>query len=477
VIHDAIAELAVPIKTLRPYKGNPRVGDIATIRESLERNGQYRPIVVRRATNEVLAGNHTLLAARELGWQEIAATFVDVDAEQARRIVLVDNRANDRAGYDDEALAKLLQAIQDLAGTGWTSGELDRLLDSLARSGEDAARDTEPMALPAKPTARRGDVWQLGGHRLICGDSTDADDVARLFGDELAEMVWTDPPYGVDYHDRRGGKRIGYSGKGGVGARLSREGGAGERNSKGGRVGAPATFGRAGSGTGAGFANDHTDPELLYALVKGALGLALEHTRKGGAVYVAHPDGRAPVFRRAVDDAGWEIHQTLVWVKQVFVLTRQDYHWQHEPILYGWRPGAGHRWNGSLGEPTTIDDEQDPRQLDKRELLALVRRLRNERNTDVVRADRPMVAELHPTSKPVELVAHMVQNSSRRGELVYEPFGGSGTTMIAADNLGRRAYLVEYEPRYCDVIVDRWQRHTGEVAELERKRSRTRAAV
>jgi site-specific DNA-methyltransferase (adenine-specific) len=428
-IHDSLAELAVPIKSLRPYKGNPRVGDIATIRESLETNGQYRPIVVRRATNEVLAGNHTWQAARELGWQEIAATFVDVDAEQARRIVLVDNRA------------------KDLAGTGWTSGELDRLLDSLARSGEDAARDTEPMAPPAKPTAKRGDLWQLGGHRLICGDSTDADDVARLFGDELAEMVWTDPPYGVDYHDRRGGKRQGYYGKGGVGATA-----------------------------GASFAGDHLDPELLYELVKGSLGLALEHTRKGGAVYVAHPDGRAPVFRRAVDDAGWDIHQTLVWVKQVFVLTRQDYHWQHEPILYGWRPGAGHRWNGSMGEPTTIDDEVDPRTLEKRELLALVRRLRNARNTDVVRADRPMVAELHPTSKPVELVAHMVQNSSRRGELVYEPFGGSGTTMIAADNLGRRAYLVEYEPRYCDVIVDRWQRHTGEAAELERRR-KARAAV
>lgn len=454
-IHAAIAELAVPIGELRPYAGNPRTHDLATIRRSLEVSGQYRPIVVRRATGEVLAGNGTLEAAAELGWTAIAATYVDVDDEQARRIVAVDNRANDLAGYDDAALVALLQALEQLDGSGFSKRDLDRLIDGLARSGTDADRDTEPIAAPAKPTARLGDLWQLGEHRLLCGDSTSADDVARLLDGELAEMVWTDPPYGVDYHGRGGGKRVGFYGKGGVG-----------------KGGAPGTV------DGPTFANDHVDPEQLYGLVHAALANAREHTAAGGAIYVAHPDGSTGiVFRRAATDAGWDIRQVLVWVKQHFVLTRQDYNWQHEPILYGWKAGAGHRWHGSPAETTVHDDEPDARTLDKRQLLALVRDLRNARAGDAVRFERPMRADLHPTMKPVGLVALMVGNSSRRGELVLEPFGGSGTTMIACENLGRRAALLELDPGYCDVIVDRWQRHTGGTATLERRRRRARAQV
>ena len=446
-IPETLRELAVPIKTLKPYPGNPRVGDLATIAASLETNGQYRPIVVRRGTNEVLAGNHTLLAAVELGWTEIAATFVDADDEQARRIVLVDNRANDLASYDDQALATLLQALHDLAGTGWKQGDLDRLLDTLARSGADASRDTEPMPVPATPRTKPGDLYRLGDHRLLCGDSTVAADVARALGGELAEMVWTDPPYGLDYHSPRG-QRKGWR----------------DRES------------------GPSFANDFTDAGRLYELVHGALLLAQQNTKPGGAIYVAHADlafthGGGNLFRHALHEAGWETHQVLVWVKQVFVLSRQDYHWQHEPILYGWKPGAGHRWHGGAGETTVVDDDDlNVRQLDKRQLIALVRRLQNERRTTVIHEDRPVRADLHPTMKPVALVAWMLANSSRRGELVYEPFGGSGSTLIACENLQRRCTAIEVMPGYCDVIVDRWQRHTGGKAVLERRRRKAAVA-
>jgi site-specific DNA-methyltransferase (adenine-specific) len=443
-IPDTLAALRVPIADLRPFERNPRRGDLDAIRRSLETHGQYRPIVARQGTGEVLAGNHTLVAAVELGWTEIAATFVEVDDDQAARIVLVDNRTADRGGYDDAELAALLRSLEGgLEGTGWAPGELDRLLDDLQRGGDgDAWRDTEPEPVPATPRSKLGDLYQLGDHRLLCGDSTVADDVDRLLAGENPEMVWTDPPYGVDYHAPRG-TRKGYRTR----------------------------------HRGPSFANDFTDRDLLYELVHGALTLAHDRTRVGGAIYLAHADSQGNTFRRAFLDAGWEFHQVLIWVKNAFVLSRQDYHWQHEPILYGWKPGAGHRWNGDNTASTVIDDDVDVRKLDKRELVTLVRQLQNERRTTVIREDRPTSADLHPTMKPVRLVGRQIANSSRRGELVYEPFGGSGTTLIACENLGRRAAAIELMPGYCDVIVDRWKRHTGREAELERRRKRARAAV
>ena len=180
-----------------PYGRNPRRGDTRAIRESLERNGQYRPIVVNRRTMEVLAGNHTLAAALELGWTELAATFVDVDDEQAQRIVLVDNRSNDLAGYDSGLLAELLEELPDLDGTGYDLASLDALLEELGRPT--FADEDELPAPPPKPRTRPGDLIELGRHRLVCGDATDAGAYERLLGAERARLLWTDPPYGVSY--------------------------------------------------------------------------------------------------------------------------------------------------------------------------------------------------------------------------------------------------------------------------------------
>jgi DNA modification methylase len=242
-------------------------------------------------------------------------------------------------------------------------------------------------------------------------------------------MVWTDPPWGVGYVDARGRELL----------------------------------------------NDHRGEELERT-VHASLRLALEATRPGGAIYLVHGEGGARL-RDVVADVGWELHQTLVWVKNTFVLGRQDYHWQHETILYGWRPGAAHRFRAARTETTVVDDEPDVGKLSRRELVALVRKLRNERGTTVVREDKPARNDLHPTTKPVGLVASQVANSSGRGDVVYDPFAGSGSTLIACENIGRHARLVELDPGYCDVIVDRWQRHTGRQAELERKRRRARAGV
>jgi DNA modification methylase len=431
VIAATLDELRVPIGSVRGYGRNPRRGDVAAIKRSLEVNGQYRPIVVNRRTTEVLAGNHTWLAARELEWPEIAATFVDVDEEEAARIVLADNRTAELGGYDDTELAALLASLPGLEGSGWQDRELERLLARIEKDGVDAARDTEPGPRPARPKTKPGTLYQMGAHRLLCGDSTKPAAVVRLLDGEAIEMVWTDPPYGVDYRPLLGGGKTGLSGA-----------------------------------RGDGFLNDLTDPDQLYGLIVASLRAACDHARPGAAIYVAHADGKhlGALFRRAFGDAGWELHQTLIWVKNTFSMGRMDYHYQHEPILYGWRPGAAHRFRADRTDRTVIDDDVALGELSRPELERLVRTLQNDLGTTVVREDKPHRNDLHPTMKPVRLVARQLANSSRPGDVVFEPFGGSGTTLIACENLGRRGRAIELDAGYCDVIVDRWQRHTGEQA-------------
>ena len=188
----------VPIASLVAHPRNPRRGDLEAMKDSLRHHGQYRPIVVNRSTGEVLAGNHVFRAAQELGWEEIDVAYVDVSNDEATRIVLVDNRTSDLATYDEELLVELLSGLGDLSGTGFDEDDLDELLDEVAPR----ALEDEPPLLPPEPTTRQGDLYALGEHRLLCGDATDAGDLERLMGGEQATLLWTDPPYGVDYEGR-----------------------------------------------------------------------------------------------------------------------------------------------------------------------------------------------------------------------------------------------------------------------------------
>jgi hypothetical protein len=197
VIPETLEALKVPVDDLRPYGRNPRQGDVGAIVSSLERHGQYRPIVVNARTREVLAGNHTLRAARELGWTEIAATFVDVDEDTAARIVLIDNRSNDLAAYDDQALVDLLRSLPDLDGTGYTGGDLDELLEVLDPPARTSG-ETDAGNVPPDPKTRAGDLYELGGHRLLCGDSANTEHLDRLYADAAVGCVLTDPPYGMN---------------------------------------------------------------------------------------------------------------------------------------------------------------------------------------------------------------------------------------------------------------------------------------
>lgn len=389
-----LASLAVPIDTLRPFAGNPRRGDLGRIQESLNHHGQYRPLVVRAGTNEVLAGNHTLAAARELGWDQVAVTYVDCDDEQAAKIVLVDNRANDLATYDDAALLELLGPFEgDLVGTGFTDADLAAMLADVGGPAEALTDPDEVPEAPAEPVTVTGDVWLLGPHKVVCGDSTEAATYEALLGSfgeegtEQADLVWTDPPYGVAYVGKTKDA-------------LTIE-------------------------------NDTMEVDALHDFLLAAFTVTREATRKGAVWYVAAPPAVAGLaFARSLYTLGiWR--QTLTWVKDVFVLGHSDYHYRHEAIYYGWTPGAPHQ--------ATPDRTQDT----------------------VWEFDRPKRSREHPTMKPVDLIDRALLNSTVPGALVLDPFGGSGSTLIACHQARRVARLIELDPRYVDVICRRYQEHTG----------------
>ncbi len=391
-IAPALHDLIVPLSSVEIHPRNPRIGDVSAIAASLRRFGQQKPIVVQASTRYVVAGNHLVRAAQALGWTEIAANVEELDDASAVAFMLADNRTADLGGYDDGLLGAILAeqlAADNLAATGY---DADAVAAILRASGATDGRD--PDAAPDLPTeaalyVHTGELWALGAHRLLIGDSTDAAVVERVTQGASVDLVWTDPPYGVAYVGKtRAALRI---------------------------------------------ANDDLGEAATRRLVADALSLA--PLRPGGAFYLAAPGGPLHLaFLLAVRDAGLAVHQTLVWVKDRFVLGHADYHARHEPILYGWRDGAAHHF--------VADRTQDT----------------------VWEIERPSRSAEHPTMKPVALVERAIRNSSRPGAIVYDPFAGSGTTLIAAEVSGRAARVIEIDPRYAQVIIERWSALTGGLA-------------
>lgn len=392
------------VDDLQVFAGNPRRGAVEAIAGSLAKHGQYRPIVVNAGThtgrrNEVLAGNHTLLAARQLGWGHIDAAIIDVDDDTARSIVAADNRLADLGDYDDTALYELLSSVEDLEGTGYTNSDLEALGLALNPQVGTGDPDDAPPA-PADPVSETGQIWALGRHRLLVGDCTDLDAMRALAGDTAPECVWTDPPYGVEYVGKtKDALTIQNDGAGGL-------------------------------------------AELLEA----AFTAVADVCAPGAPVYVAHADTERTTFEAALRAAGLIVRQNLVWVKNTMVLGRSDYHYRHEPILYGFTPGGigrlgrgGDRWYGDNSQTTVFE------------------------------FDKPARSAEHPTMKPVELIQAMLKNSLPPGGTVLDPFAGSGSTLMAAHGFGGRALCAELDPRYADVILRRFEMHTGITPSLNGK--------
>jgi site-specific DNA-methyltransferase (adenine-specific) len=412
--------VSIPLADLQLHPRNPRRGDVEAIAESLEQHQLYRPIVVQQSTRHVLVGNHTYRAATHLGWQVIDAVVLDVDDVEATRIMLVDNRTSDLGTYDDGVLAGLLRDLPDLIGTGYNEAALDEILDRI-EAAEPAESLTDPddaPGAPADPISRPGDVWLLGPHRLVVGDSTDRAVVARAANGRKVDLLFTDPPYGVAY-------------TGGTKDKLTIQ-------------------------------NDDLDEEALGEFLTQAFAAARAVMAPGAAYYICSPAGNLELpFRVGLKAVDLPLRQVLVWLKDRFTLGRQDYQWQHESMLYGWRPG------GEPPVPPHFDLEHDTILYGWREGAGHTWH-GGRKQTTVWSIPRPSRNDVHPTMKPVALVERAIENSTAKGGLVLDTFGGSGSTLIAAHRTGRVAALVELDLRYADVICRRFQEHTGVVPRRER---------
>lgn len=424
-----------PIAGLQPYEKNARTHSTAQVEQlcrSITEYGFTNPLLIDEQSR-IIAGHGRMQAALALRMTEVPCIILSglTDA-QRRALILADNKIALNSGWDvkllTEELADLKTEGYDLTLTGFSLEEIDALTPELVPEKDpDDAPD-----VPAEPKTKPGDVWVMGPHRLVCGDSTSMDNLDRLMRGELADMVWTDPPYNVAYETKAGK-----------------------------------------------IANDDLSDKEFRDFLSGAYGCAYAALKPGGAIYVAHADTEGLNFRATFTAAGFKLSGCLIWRKDSLVLGRSDYQWQHEPILYGWKPGSAHRWYGGRKLTTMIDLNQDAMPFKRRDDGKYEIRLGDtvmvidgaatieEVVPSVIHESKPKRSDGHPTMKPVALIERMLRNSARPGDIVLDLFGGSGSTLMAAERLGMCARLSELDPGYCDVIVGRYEAYTGRKAVLE----------
>jgi DNA modification methylase len=388
--------MQIPSLTLDP--NNARTHDttnLEAIAGSLTQFGQRKPIVIDK-NNVVVAGNGTVTAAKSLGWTEIQAVRVpaDWDADRIKAFALADNRTAELANWNQQILTDQLRELELL---GFDVVELGFELPEI--QVEEEPLDEEIPELPDNPVTVPGDLWKLGEHYLLCGDSTKTSDYEILMQGELADIVVTDPPWNVNYGAVKKGNPMGYK----------------QRT----------------------IMNDHMGEDDWASFVDGFTSNFSAFSKPGAPLYCVMSPQEWPVIDDSLRRAGFHWSSTIIWAKDSLVLSRKDYHTQYEPIWYGWNSSG-------------------PRLVE----------LKDRKQSDLWQVARPKRSELHPTTKPVELIARALQNSSKRGDLLLEPFGGSGSHLIAAEQTNRRCRAMELDPKYCDVIVKRWETLTGQKAEL-----------
>ena len=377
---------------LIPYVNNARTHSpeqIKKLRSSLREFGFVNPVIIDREYN-VIAGHGRLMAAKEEGITEVPCVYVDhlTDA-QKKAYILADNRMALDAGWDEELLAVEMQELQDLgydlSMTGFDEKELADLFSD--GTGSDAKDDDFDLtaALEKAAFVERGDIWTVGRHRLMCGDATSADDVSALMNGVKANLILTDPPYGVSFK----------------------------------------------SSSGLTIQNDSMKNEEFYTFLLSAFKCMADHLEKGGAAYVFHADTEGLNFRRAFIDAGLHLAGCCIWVKDSLVLGRSDYQWQHEPVLYGFMQNGKHKWYS------------------------------DRKQTTIWHFDKPKRNANHPTSKPLDLLGYPIGNSTQENAVVIDTFGGSGSTLMACEQMNRICYMMELDEKYASVILRRYVEDTG----------------
>lgn len=413
----------ISIDDLIPYINNPRDNTAAVdaVASSIAEFGFKVPLVVDR--NHVVVTGHTrLLAAKKLGLTDVPCIVADDLSEaKIKAYRIADNKVAELASWNPELLQAELDALNELGvdmGDFGFSEEESEDLSGVTEVDMPEVDETE------EPITQEGDLYQLGPHRLLCGDSTSAADVQRLTGGAQVDLLLTDPPYNVDY-------------TGGTEDELK-------------------------------IKNDNLSDSDFYQFLLSAFTAADAVMRPGAAFYIWHAHVETLNFYGAVRAIpGWRNKQQLIWVKNSLVLGRSDYQWQHEPCIYGTKEGAAHYFIDARTETTVIEDRINVNKLGKDELKELCKSLMEQRvETTILREDKPSRNDIHPTMKPVKLFARLIMNSTKKKEKVLDIFGGSGTTIMACEQLGRTAYAMELDPRYCDAIVQRYEELTGQKAEL-----------
>ena len=447
-VHCAYNDLA-DITTLVPNPRNPNQHpskQIELLAKIIKSQGWRAPITVSTRSGFVVRGHGRLLAAQWLGLGQVPVDRQDYATEAEEWADLIaDNRIAELSQIDEGLLASLLTEINisdfDSSLTGFSDKQIDNLLAdfNIQEVKEDNFDPAAAAAEIKEPITKPGDVWQLGRHRLMCGDATVISDIERLMDGKLASMVFTDPPYNVAY-------------EGGTADKLT-------------------------------IKNDNMSADKFNQFLHDAFTSMFIATEPGGAIYICHADSEGANFRGSLLDAGWLLKQCLVWAKNQFVIGRQDYQWQHEPILYGWKPGAAHRFYGGRKQGTVFEEAAPiiVREDNEGTLLTFTAGIQmvtirvpsfevlqsgDDGVSTVWRFEKPLRNGEHPTMKPIGLCARAIQNSSRPGEIAADFFGGSGSTLMAAEQTERSCYMMELDPVYSDVIIRRWEEFTGQKATL-----------
>lgn len=391
------------IEELIPANYNPRKDlqpndtEYIKIKRSIETFGYVDPIIVNERTGVIVGGHQRLKVLKDLGYDEVDVSVVDLSEENEKALNVALNKISGE--WDFALLKDLLEELDassiDVELTGFDIDEMENLMNQfqVEEEGEVDEDDFDiEEAIPDEPISKRGDIWKLGRHRLMCGDSTDINDVEKLMGGIKADLFLTDPPYNVNYEGKAKDKLK--------------------------------------------IKNDSMDEESFRQFLRDAFFAADTVMREGAVFYIWHADSEGYNFRGACIDVGWQVRQCLIWNKSSMVIGRQDYQWKHEPCLYGWKSGASHFWAGDRKQVTVLD------------------------------FNKPQRNGEHPTMKPVSLFDYQIKNNTRKGDIVLDLFGGSGTTIIACEQNGRIGYSMELDEKYCDVIIKRWEEFTGKKAVL-----------
>lgn len=391
----------ISIEKLKPAEYNPRKDlkpedeEYQKIKKSLVEFGYVAPVIVN-SDMTVIGGHQRLKVLKELGYTEIECNVVNLDKDKEKALNIALNKITGEWDNTklEELLAELKETSIDMDMTGFSFDEVDNMLKDITGSKEDNFDLDQALDEIEEPISKPGDVWILGRHRLMCGNSTQKEDVMHLMNKQDADMILTDPPYNVDY-----------VGKTSEALKIE---------------------------------NDNMNETEFYNFLIDAFRNMFESVKYGGSIYVFHADTEGLNFRNAFKAVGFKLAQCLVWVKNTFVMGRQDYQWRHEPILYGWKEGAGHYF---------VD---------------------NRKQSTVLEFDKPSRNAEHPTMKPIDLLVYLIKNSSKENDIILDLFGGSGSTLIAAEQIQRTCYTMELDPKYCDVIIKRWENLTGQKAILEK---------